>query len=151
MMEGENELIDPNFKDDLLHKLNELRQSNILCDTTLRAEGQHFAAHRCVLSAGSSYFKGLFTSHFQQSQLSESNTLELKELKSGAFEQVLQFMYTGEAKVNFSTARDLIVAADYLIIPSLKSKASQFLEELINMHQIALRWNRLLLNIIASR
>ena len=41
-------------------------------------------------------------------------------------------MYTGEAKVNFSTARDLIVAADYLIILSasnccaLESFASQY-------------------------
>ena len=32
----------------------------------------------------------------------------------------------------FHSQQDLIVASDYLIIPSLKSKASQFLEELID-------------------
>ncbi|XP_078365198.1 kelch repeat and BTB domain-containing protein 3-like [Oculina patagonica] len=132
MDEAETELIDPNFKDVLLHKLNEFRQSNTLCDTTLRAQEQEFAAHRCVLSAASPYFRALFASQFQQNKVDERSVIELKEIKGEAFKQVLQFMYTGEAKVNFSTARDLIVASDYLIIPSLKSRASQFLEKSIN-------------------
>ena len=47
------ETIYEDFKDELLHNLNELRETNILCDTTIRAEGQDFTAHRCVLSAAS--------------------------------------------------------------------------------------------------
>ena len=131
-MSEENKLTDPNFKEDLLHKLNELRESNTLCDVTLRAEGQDFAAHRCVLSAASPYFRALFTGQFQRNEIRDNNAIELKEIKSVALGQVLQFMYTGETKVNLSTARDLIVASDYLIIASLKSKAAQFLEESIN-------------------
>ena len=131
-MSEENKLTDPNFKEDLLHKLNELRESNTLCDVTLRAEGQDFAAHRCVLSAASPYFRALFTGQFQRNEIRDNNAIELKEIKSVALGQVLQFMYTGETKVNLSTARDLIVTSDYLIIPSLKLKASQFLEKSIN-------------------
>ena len=37
--EKEREIISEDFKDELLHKLNELRETNILCDTTVRAQG----------------------------------------------------------------------------------------------------------------
>ena len=50
------ETIYEDFKDELLHKLNELRETNILCDATIRAQGQDFTAHKCVLSAASPYF-----------------------------------------------------------------------------------------------
>ena len=47
---------DEAFKNELFDKLNELRETNVLCDTTIRAEGRDFAAHKCVLSAASAYF-----------------------------------------------------------------------------------------------
>ena len=53
-------------------------------------------------------------------------------MKCTALTEVLEFIYTGEAKVDTSNAQDLIVAADYLIIPSLKAKASVLLEKTIN-------------------
>ena len=34
------EIIYEDFKDELLHKLNELRETNILCDTTARAQAR---------------------------------------------------------------------------------------------------------------
>jgi len=37
-------MICEDFKDELLDKLNELRETNILCDATIRTEGQDFAA-----------------------------------------------------------------------------------------------------------
>ena len=40
-----------NFKDELTYKLNELRETNSLCDMMIRAQGQDFPAHRCVLMA----------------------------------------------------------------------------------------------------
>ena len=121
----EHEIIYDDFKDELLHKLNELRETNTLCDTTIRAQGQDFAAHKCVLSAASPYFLAMFTSELKEK---ESNLLELHETKSTTISDVLQFIYTGKASIDSSNAQDLVMIADYLIIPSLKRKASRFLE-----------------------
>lgn len=90
-MAGE-QLFDEKFKEDLLFNLNELRESKILCDTTIRAEGTDFAAHRCVLTAASEYFRALFTTDFKEN---ETNVVELKSITSDAMNEVLQFMYTG--------------------------------------------------------
>ena len=118
-----------NFKDELLHKLNELRETNILCDTTIRAHGQDYPAHRCVLSAASSYFRTMFTSQFKEK---ESNLIELQEDRSATISDVLQYIYTGETSIDSSNAQDLVMVADYLIIPSLKTKAAVFLEGTLN-------------------
>ena len=122
-------LLDEEFKNELLHNLNELRKSNILCDITIKTEGEDFPAHRCVLTAASPYFRALFTSDFKEN---ESSFVELKNINSAILSEVLQFTYTGEAKTDSSNAQDLIMAADFLMLPSLKSKASAFLEGTIS-------------------
>ena len=140
----EREIICEDFKDELLHKLNELRETNILCDTTVRAQGQDFPAHKCVLSAASPYFRAKFTSQLKEN---ESNLVELREEKSTTISDVLKFIYTGEASIDSSNAQDLLMIADYLIIPSLKSKASVFLESSLNasnclaLESLAFRYN----------
>ena len=120
---------DQDFKDELLHKLNKLRETNILCDATIRAQEQDFPAHKCVLSAASQYFQAMFTSQMKET---ESNFVELQEAKSATISDVLQFIYTGKASIDSSNAQDLVMIADYLIIPSLKTKASLFLESSLN-------------------
>ena len=117
------------FKDELLDKLNELRETNILCDATIRAEGQDFAAHKCVLSAASAYFRALFTSQMKETK---NNMVELQEAKSTTISDVIQFIYTGNVSIDSSNAQDLAKIADYLIIPSLKTKASLSLQGSIN-------------------
>ena len=128
-MEEEREMIYEDFRDELLHKLNELRETNTLCDTTIRAQGQDFAAHKCVLSAASPYFRAMFTSELKEK---ESNLVELQETKSTTISDVLQFIYTGKASIDSSNAQDLVMIADYLIIPSLKTEVSLFLEGTVN-------------------
>ena len=122
-------MISEDFKDELLDKLNELRETNVLCDTTIRAEGQDFAAHKCVLSAASAYFRALFTSQMKETK---NNMVELQEAKSTTISDVLQFIYTGKVSIDSSNAQDLAKIADYLIIPSLKTKASLSLQGSIN-------------------
>ena len=129
VLEKEAEFIYADFKDELLHKLNELRARNILCDTTIRAQGRDFPAHKCVLSAASPYFRAKFTSQLREN---ESSLVEFQEAKSTTISDVLQFIYTGEASIHSSNAESLLMIADYLIIPSLKSKASNFLESSLN-------------------
>ena len=123
---------DEEFKNQLLHKLDELRKTNNLCDVNLRAEGQDFPAHRCVLSAASDYFKTLFSSELQVKE-NQSNLVELNEVKCSVLAEVLLFIYTGEMNIGDQNAQDLVMVGDYLIIPSLKTKASQFLEKSINV------------------
>ncbi|KAL9975137.1 hypothetical protein ACROYT_G012258 [Oculina patagonica] len=130
------------FKDELLHTLNELRETKILCDTTIRAQGQDFTAHKCVLSAASAYFRAMFTSQMKET---ESNVVELQEAKSTTISDVLEFIYTGKASIDSTNAQDLVIIADYLIIPSLKTKASLFLQGSINAS------NCLALESLASR
>ena len=122
---------DEKFKDQLLHKLYELRKANNLCDITLRAEGQDFSAHRCVLSAASDYFKALFSSELQVKE-NQNSLVELNEVKCAVLAEALLFIYTGEMNITAQNVQDLVMIGDYLIIPSLKTKASQFLEESIN-------------------
>ena len=117
------------FKEKLLFKLHELRNDNFLCDITLRIEGKDFAAHRCVLSAASPYFRSLFTSGFKENQ---DSVVELQEIKTTTMDQALRFIYTGEALVNASNAQDLLRTADYLLIPSLKSTVSAYLKKAID-------------------
>jgi len=130
MGKDEKLLYDVEFKEELLSKLNELRKESTLCDATLRIEGQDFAAHRCVLSAASPYFRSLFTSGFKEN---ESAVVELQEIKSAAVaSEALRFIYTGEVLINASNARDLFRVADYLIVPRLKTKVSEYLKESID-------------------
>ncbi|XP_022796331.1 kelch-like protein 12 [Stylophora pistillata] len=120
-----------NFREELFFNLNELRESNTLCDTTIRAQGQDFPAHRCVLSAASPYFRAMFTSELKEK---ESSLVELKEIKSTTISDVLHYIYTGETAIDPSNAKDLVMVADYLIIPSLKKKAAFFLQnKMINV------------------
>ena len=125
------EIMYDDFREELLHKLNELRESNSLCDTTIRAQGQDFPAHRCVLSAASPYFRAMFTSELKEK---ESDLVELKEMKSSTISDVLHYIYTGETAIDSSNAKDLVMVADYLMIPSLKRKAAVFLQnEMLNV------------------
>ncbi len=134
-MSSEETLVtDEGFKEEILSKLNQLRKEGILCDVTLRIEGQDFAAHRCVLSAASPYFRALFTSELAV-ETAENNSylIELKEFKSAAAAaEVLRFIYTGEALVDSTNAQDLFRAADYLIIETLKTKVAIFLKDKID-------------------
>ncbi len=148
----EHGVVFEDFKDELLYSLNELRETNILCDTTIRTEGQDFPAHKCVLSAASPYFRAMFTSELKEK---ESNLVELQDAKSTTISDVLQFIYTSKASIDCSNAQDLVIIADYLIIPSLKTKAALFLEASLNasnclaLESFASRYNCELLKQVA--
>ena len=130
--EQKRKVINEKYKDELLHKLDELRKANFKCDTTIRAEGEDFAAHSVVLSAASDYFRALFASELQVKE-KQNRLVELKEIKETTLVEVLTFIYSGEANISSSNAQELVVASDYLIIPSLKSSVAQFLGESLNV------------------
>ncbi|CAH3170439.1 unnamed protein product, partial [Porites evermanni] len=103
------------------------RMTSYFCDITLVAkEGNEFKAHRNVLSAASPFFSKLLQSEMKEK---EEGVIRFEEISKPILSDVLEFIYTGSVKINEKNARDLIIAADYLLLESLKIISGRFLEE----------------------
>ncbi|KAK3738704.1 hypothetical protein QZH41_006249 [Actinostola sp. cb2023] len=106
-------------------ELNRIRQERRFCDVTLIVEGKQFHAHQIILAARSKYFYGVFTNDMLEKR---SQTVSLGELSASAMESLLEYLYTGDVEVNEPNAEDLVIAANYLLLPRLKLLAGKFLE-----------------------
>ena len=114
---------------ELMKRLNMQRGQDYLCDITLVAkEGNEFKAHRNVLSAVSPFFVKLFQSEMKEK---EEGIIRFEEISASILEGVLEFIYTGHVEIHDEqSAKDLIIAADYLLLVCLKTFAGRFLEQL---------------------
>ena len=83
------------FQDNISSYFCSLRDDTNLNDVSLVGDdGQHFEAHKVVLSASSPFFRAIFQSHTHAKPLIYLNGFKTKDLHS-----ILDFMYHGEAKV----------------------------------------------------
>ena len=112
---------------EMMKRLNMQRRQNYLCDITLVAkEGNEFKAHKNILSAASPFFSKLFNSDMREK---EEGVIRFEEISESILGVILKFIYTGSIKVNIENAMNLIMAADYLLLESLKVIAGRFLEK----------------------
>ena len=110
---------------ELMKRLNIQRQQSYFCNITLVAkEGNEFKAHRNVLSAASPFFSKLLQSEMKER---EEGVIRFEEISKSILSDVLDFIYTGSVEINEKNARDLIIAADYLLLESLKTISGRFL------------------------
>ena len=116
---------------ELARRLNMQRIQDHLCDITLvTKDGKELKAHRNVLSAASPFFDKLLQSDMKENR---EGIVQISEISSALMEVVLDFIYTGSVEVTQENqSKDLIAAAHYLLIPSLKKISSQFLERKIS-------------------
>ena len=112
---------------EMMKRLNMQRRQNYLCDITLVAkEGNEFKAHKNILSAASPFFSKLLNSDMREK---EEGVIRFEEISESILGVILKFIYTGSIKVNGENAMNLIMAADYLLLESLKVIAGRFLEK----------------------
>ena len=117
---------------ELAKRLNMLRRQDHLCDITLGTkDDKEFKAHRNVLSEASPFF---FKLRILQSDMKENREgiVRFEEISGAVMEDVLEFIYTGSVEVNQENSKDLIAAANYLLIPGLKNLSGKFLERQIS-------------------
>ena len=111
---------------ELAKRLNMLRSQDHLCDVTLATkDGKEFKAHKNVLSAASPFFFGLLQSGMKENR---EGIVWFEEISGTVMEDVLEFIYTGSVEVTQENCKDLIAAANYLLIPGLKTVSEQVLE-----------------------
>ena len=90
---------------------------------------ERFKAHRNVLSAVSPFFVRVFKKEWKEK---EEGIIRFEEISVSVLEDVLEFIYTGHVKIHDEqSAKDLIIAADYLHLVCLKTFAGRFVEQLL--------------------
>ena len=111
---------------ELTKRLNMLRRRDHLCDiTVLTKDDKEFKAHRNVLSAASPFFFKLLESDMRENR---EGIVRFEEISGAVMEDVLEFIYTGSVEVTQENCKDLIAAANYLLISGLKKLSGRFLE-----------------------
>jgi len=111
---------------ELAKRLNMMRRQNHLCDVTLvTKDDKEFKAHRNVLTAASPLFCKLLQSDMKENR---EGIVRFEEISGSVMEDVLEFMYTGSVEVTQENSKDLIAAANYLLMPGLKKRSGRFLE-----------------------
>jgi len=105
-------------------------------DVTLVVEdGKEFKAHRRVLSEASPFFEKLLNSDMRESN---EGVLRLQMLTELGMRDVLEFIYTGSVQISdtANNAQELIVMADYLDLPHLKTLAETILLNYLNASNV---------------
>ena len=112
-----------NFCLEMMKRLDIQRRNEQFCDVILDVgsgnDHARLKAHRVVLCAASPFFSNALNSDMKEK---EEGVIRLEETSKAVMEEVLEYLYTGHVDINeFSANFDLIAAADYFVMPSLKA------------------------------
>ncbi|XP_037375336.1 kelch-like protein 38 [Talpa occidentalis] len=116
---------DHDFSSDLLKQLNGLRLNGVLTDVSICVGAWEIPCHRNVLASSSPYFRAMFCSNFRES--SEAK-VQLKGIDPESLDQVVLYVYTGEAHITAQNVLPLMEAASMLQYPKLFEACSSYLQ-----------------------
>ena len=129
---AESMSVDPSkHRQELLERLDILRNNDSFCDVTIAVKDKEFKAHRAVLAAASPFFLTLLTSDMKESN-EQLIKVELDEATESVMEDALKYLYTGNATIVEERAHNLIATANFLLLPSLKRMAENVLKKTVS-------------------
>ncbi|XP_052768697.1 uncharacterized protein LOC128208968 [Mya arenaria] len=131
---AERKQFSKNTQEYIIKPLLKQRETGELCDVELKLNGRTFYAHRAILALWSPYFLSMFTCDMREKQtavidLSQSLIVENDDV----FEQILNYMYTGNLVLNNSNVEDVVRVSDFFLMDDVKDYCSQFYLELGNL------------------
>ena len=110
---------------EMMKRLNIQRRNEHFCDVILEVgsgdDQARLEAHRNVLCAASPFFYNALNSDMKEKK---EGVIRLQETSKAVMEEVLEYLYTGHVDINEHNAFDLMAAADFLLMPSLKALCS---------------------------
>ena len=106
------------FETNIREYFRKLREEQIVFDVTLATDdGHQIQAHKIVLSAGSTFFRDIFSKSVHTKML-----VYLKGIKSKSLKQVGQFLYNGEVYINQEDISEFLETAKELKIIGIESE-----------------------------
>jgi len=124
ILEPITETDERNFCVEMMKRLDIQRRNEQFCDVILEVgsgdDQARLKAHRVVLCAASPFFNNALNSDMKEKK---EGMIRLEETSKAVMEEVLEYLYTGHVDISENTSAnfDLIAAADYFVIPSLKT------------------------------
>ena len=104
------------FETNIRESFSNLREEQRLFDVTLATDdGQHFKAHKMILSAGSYFFIEIFMKSDQTNML-----IYLKGISSAELKHVADFLYNGEASIPQEELKQFLDTANDLKVKGLE-------------------------------
>lgn len=94
-------------------------------DVTLVVEGgKEIKAHRIILSKASSFFEKLLNTDMKEGR---EGVIHLEHCSARIMEDILEFIYTGSVQILPEDAEEMMIAADFFLLPNLIKIASRSL------------------------
>ena len=122
ILEPITEIEEHKFCAEMMKRLDIQRRNEQFCDVILEVyssgdDKARLKAHRNVLCAASPFFYNALNSDMKEKK---EGVIRLEETSKAVMEEVLEYLYTGNVDINEHNAFDLLEAADYFLISSLK-------------------------------
>ncbi|KAL3201787.1 hypothetical protein MRX96_042805 [Rhipicephalus microplus] len=109
----------------VLSSLSELRESGMLCDVTVRVDGEEFVMHRVVLAASCPYFAAMFHSGLAEA---DCGTVEIRGVSASIADLLFGFIYAGEILITRDNCQDLLAAANMFRLADVVQACCDFLQ-----------------------
>ena len=110
---------------ELVEGLNRLRLGSQLCDVVIFVDGEQFPAHRVVLAANTPYFEAMFSGGLEESN---QKTVTLREVKSTAVKEIIDYCYTSTVHIDNSNVESLLSASCLLQVSGVMGACCEFMK-----------------------
>lgn len=112
----------------LMKQMEILRKQNVLCDAWIVVDDDELPVHQSIIAAASSFFYDIFSRITNENE----NKITLKNLSGRIMDDILHFIYTGEAYIHDDNVRQLTATANFLKLDGLKEMSVAYLEKKLN-------------------
>lgn len=113
---------------EMLDKLNALRNEGHLCDVTIRVQDKLFLAHKVVLACCSEFFRSKLVGRPEDE---EKFVLDLHHVTVSGFAPLLEYAYTSTLSISTENIIDVLAAASYMQMFAVASTCSEFMKSSI--------------------
>ncbi|KAF3692584.1 Zinc finger and BTB domain-containing protein 44 [Channa argus] len=113
---------------EMLEKLNALRNEGHLCDVTIRVQDKLFLAHKVVLACCSEFFRSKLVGRPEEE---DKFVLDLHHVTVSGFAPLLEYAYTSTLSVSTENIIDVLAAASYMQMFAVASTCSEFMKSSI--------------------
>ncbi|XP_077421308.1 zinc finger and BTB domain-containing protein 44 isoform X1 [Vanacampus margaritifer] len=113
---------------EMLEKLNTLRNQGHLCDVTIRVQDKHFLAHKVVLACCSEFFRSKLLGRPEEE---DKFVLDLHHVTVSGFAPLLEYAYTSTLSISTENIIDVLAAASYMQMFAVASTCSEFMKSSI--------------------